>query len=341
MAENGNDSGSGMKDVIEKLATLEDLQNLVQLDVINLKNEIERLKLVSTSPVSEEIGERIVQLEQMSKDVELFKRWKQTVDEVKFLRERLMALPSEQPPDRPPKPAESIAESKGIEELRNEIERVRKELKAKKTVAPSIDIGDLKAAIEENRNAVENLKIMITEKPKGAVPDIDYIRNMTKENRRLLDDLRMKIEMSSSTVPPETHENLRSLHDEVTKLEEEIGRIKEQRPSGSKAPPRGEIDSLKRELYTKLDDLNLKYGPKSSEEIKKAIEANRASIEKLKSLISGEEVTIESLKKELGESRKFMAEVRSLILSKGTGMKKLQIQLTLKSGRGCSSWTRK
>jgi hypothetical protein len=324
MGGNDKDAGSVTKDITEKLSTFEDMQNLFQLDIINLKNEIERLKLVSTSPLTEEVGEKLVELEKMTKDVELFKRWKQTVDEVKFLREKVMTMPPEAPKPALARAVEKPAASDEIRELRSEIEQVRKDMRSKKAITPAIDTDDLKAAIEENRNAVENLKLMITEKPKGVVPDIDYIRSMTKENKRLLDDLRMKIEMSRSPISSETHSELEKLHNEIIKLEEEVKRMKEQRPAG-KAAPKGEIDSLKHELYAKLDELNVKFGPRGSEEIRKAVEASRASIDKLKNLISGEEVTIEGLKKEVNENRKFMAEVKNLVLAKGSGTKKIQI----------------
>jgi hypothetical protein len=259
----------------------------------------------------------------MAKDVELFRRWKQTVDEVKFLRDRVMTAPKAQQPVIE-KTSEKPAAPQEIVELRSAIEQIRREMKGRKTSAPAIDVDDLRAAIEENKNAIENLKLMIAEKPKGVVPDIDYIRSMTKENKRLLDDLRMKLEISGSPVPSETHSELEKLHNEVMKLEEDVRKMKGYKPS-DKAAPKGGIDDLRQELYAKLDDLNVKFGPKGSEEMKRAIEASRASIEKLKNLISGEEVSIGGLKKEIGENRKFMAEVKNLVLVKGGGMKKIEV----------------
>jgi len=315
--------GIDLKDVMEKISMLEDLHNVLQLDIINLKNEIEGLKLISsTHPLPEELGKRISEVERIAKDVELFKRWKQTVDEVKFLREKLMSLSS-------PKVESEVQQTvtgkdEEIENLRKEIENLKKEIRAKKKFRMPIDIENLKEAIEENKKAVENLKIMITEKPKGFIPDIDYIRDMTKENKRLLDELRMKIE-TSDYVPSNVHKDIENLHAEILKLEEEVKRVKEEQKEVLKAQGKGEMDSLKRELYVKLEELNKKFGLKEAEEIKKAIEANKASIEKLKNLVSSEEMALENLKKEINENRKFMAEIKNMLLSKGGLKTKIEI----------------
>ncbi|MEM5871378.1 MAG: hypothetical protein QW051_00730 [Candidatus Aenigmatarchaeota archaeon] len=308
---------SEIKDVLEKISILEDLHNVLQLDIINLKNEIDRLKLIANSPIDEETGKRIIELEKLAKDVELFKRWKQTVEEVKFLRDRLMSIGSQEPISKitETKVEKNLNTLEEIEKLKLEIEKIRKELRRRKKIIPSIDIENLKAAIEENRNAVENLKIMLTEKPKEAVPDIDYIRQMTNENKRLLDDLRMKVEIFEGHIPTDIQKNIENLHEELMKLEETVKNLKQQLEI--KVKPTGEIESLKRELYLKLEDLNKKFGPKTAEEIKRAIEVNKMSIEKLKSLIAGEEMTIENLKKEIEENRKFMQEVKNMIVSKG------------------------
>jgi len=312
MGENGKGSGGEMKDVLDKLTALDDLQNLVQLDILNLKNEIEKIKLTSSqSPISPEIEDNIVRLEKLAKDADMFSRWKQTISEVKFLRDKLMGAPATTEAK-----AVSAVNQDEMDEIKRSVELLRKEMRAGKGGAPPINLADLKAAIEENRNAVEKLKQMITSTPRKAVPDIDSVRRMVSENRKLIDDLKLKIENSRFEFPVETHINIDGLHKEVTKLEEEVRKLKdEKRPlrPGSK----DDMDHLRRELFTKLDDLNVKFGPRSSEEVKRALEANRASIEKLKALISGEETSIEGVKSEINENRAFMAEIKKMLLSKG------------------------
>jgi hypothetical protein len=302
------------RDVADKLSALEDLQNLTQLDVINMKNEVEKLKLTSSSPLPKETEEKIMMLQSVAKDAEMFKRWKQTVDEVKFLRDRLMGV-------GPPAPNEEGENE--IEKLKRSVEEMRAEFSTRKS-AP-IDLDDTKDAIRENRKAVENLKQMITDRPKGAVPDIESIRRMANENRKLTEELKSRMEMANFNVPAGMHKDIENLHSEISNLEEEVKKIK---ASDKTEPvrPKDEMDHLRKELFGKLDDLNVKFGPKSSDEVKKAMEANKASIDKLKALISGEDVSIESLKQEMNDNRKFMMELKSVLLSKSaTAGKKITL----------------
>jgi len=303
MAEE-KDYASGMKDVIDKLSTVEDLQNMVQLDVINLKNELEKIRLTFSGSIASEADDHLVELQNLAKDVDLFKRWKQTVDEVRFLRDKVM-LPSQ--------PSEAAAPGE-IDELRKDIEQMRMDMQARRAPSTAIDLADLKEAIEDNKKAVENLRLMISDKPRGAMPDLETMKKMVTENRRLIDDLRVKVDMSRPSIPSATQRELEKLHAEVTNLEVEVHGMKDVRPG--RTAGKGEIDNLKTELYAKLDDLNTRFGPKSSDEVKRAMEANRASLDKIKSLISGEETTIESLKQEMDENRKFITEVKNLIVSK-------------------------
>jgi predicted nucleic acid-binding Zn-ribbon protein len=237
----------------------------------------------------------------------MFKRWKQTVDEVKFLRDKLMGPSPEQ--------AAAPADADEIKEIRDSIEEIRAGLRARKS-AP-IDLENVKTAIEENRKAVENLKLMISGKPKGAAPDLESIKKMMSENRKLIRDLKSKMEISNFEVPAGMRQKIENLHEEITKLEEEIKKIKisEKTAKTASTRPKDEIDHLRKELFGKLDELNVKFGPKSSEEIKKAMDANKASIEKLKSLVVGEELDISGLKNEMSENRKFMTEIKSVLLS--------------------------
>jgi hypothetical protein len=76
--------------VSDRMSQLEDLHRVLELDVINLNNEIERIKLMSPSPLPIEAEQRIVELERISKDIETFKLWKKTIEEVKFLRSVVM-----------------------------------------------------------------------------------------------------------------------------------------------------------------------------------------------------------------------------------------------------------
>jgi len=301
------ESADEKKDLMNKLSSMEDIQNLFQLDVINLNNEIEKLKLSSSeTPIPPATEEKIIEMANLSKDADLFKKWRETIEEVRFLREKIVRG------EAPVKQAEPESSGSDLEGLRSEILEMREMINAKKS-PPHVDLKDLRKAIEDNRKAVENLKLMITGEPKSAIPDIESIRKMTKDNRRLIEDLKLKMGGSSYSFPSETHGEVDKLHAEVEKLEQEIVRIKGER---SIKTGKDDIENLKKELFTKLGDLNVKFGPKSSDEVKKAMEANRTSIEKLKSLISGEETSIEEVKKELEDNRKFMNEIKGMLFSK-------------------------
>ncbi len=276
------------KGVMERISALEDLQNITQLDIINLKNEIERIKLSSPSPVPPEIEEKIIELEKIARDVETFRKWKQTVEEVKFLRSRIMETP-------PP--------AKEIEKIRDEIRKVREEMERGKISSPPIDITSLRDAIEENRKTIEELKNMI--KAGGKIPDLGSVKKMVNENRKLVESLKARLGSSFSGVPPEAHGELETLRSEIDNLESEIRKLKEERPEEE---AKDEIDSLRKELFTKLEELNEKFGKGDSEKLMRIVEANRASIERLKSLISGEDI-----RKELEENRKFMNELKKLL----------------------------
>ncbi|MEE9323239.1 MAG: hypothetical protein V3U72_01715 [Candidatus Aenigmarchaeota archaeon] len=293
------------KEIIDKLSAIEDLQNLTQLDIINLKNEIDKIKLTSPSPMPPEVEERMVELEEIAKNVDILKKWKQTVEEVKFLRSKITGYPTPQ--------AEPI-EGKGLEDIRNEIEQIREEIGANKfPSAPApIDVSDLRNAIEENRKTIDSLKSMISERPEG-FPGSDFITKMIKDNRKLIGEMRSKARAPVSEIPAEVHGELEALHNELTKLEEEVKRVREEKPEeGAK----DEIGSLKNELFTKLEELNVKFGTEKSEELKNVVEANKASIERLKSLVSGEEAGIEEIKMEIEGNRKFMGDLKRMLLAK-------------------------
>lgn len=302
-------SGGKWKDIMDKLSSIEDLQNLTQLDILNLKNEIEKVKLSSSSSMPPEVEKRIIELEQISRNVDVMKKWKQTIDEVKFLRSKIIGLP------KAPKPTDK-KETNEMEELRKEIENVRNELKSKKFVppAPRINVEGLRTAISENRKTIEALKTMISQKPKP--PDLTVIRKMINENRSIVENLRTKVHESFSAIPAEAHGELETLHKEITRLETELKRIKEEKPAVP-GESKDDIDALRNELFTKLDELNTKFSPQSSLDLRRVVEENRASIEKLKYVSStpGSKDT-EYLRTEINKNRRFVEELRRILMAK-------------------------
>ncbi|UCC91773.1 MAG: hypothetical protein JSV39_00680 [Candidatus Aenigmatarchaeota archaeon] len=403
------------KDIMDKLSSIEDLQNLTQLDLINLKNEIEKIKLVSPSPIPPEIEEKVVELEKIAKNVDVLKKWKQTVEEVKFLRSKVMEKPPRKREEEraeegegvegieevrkeieevreelrareaaPPPPEEEVAGE--MEEMRKEIEGVRKELKARKFVPPPpkeygteeiemirkdienirkelsskkpappkrteekgkvealskeieqirnelkgkkfapkpptpINVDSLRKAIGENRKNIDDLKSVILKMPKD-LPDLGPIKDMINENRRLVEELRSKASASVSEIPEEVRNDIQKLHEEVTKLEEEFKTMSVEKQVAKKpeAPEEGEMDSLRNEILTKLNDLNRKFGKEGPEGLTKVIETNKETIEKLKSLVYGEEVEMGNMRKEMEENKITIQELRNTLLGRPKG----------------------
>lgn len=361
MAE--NESEGKWKDVMDKLSSIEDLQNVTQLDIINLKNDIEGIKLSTSTPIPPEIEEKMVEMENLARHSDVIKEWKKTVDEVKFLRSKVMGekgKPSEKGKEEPaPKPAKDF--SSDIESLRKEIEDVRKELKAKgaspappapgsrppegfeneigelrrqieemrgelksqKSPAPQpqIDLSSLREAIDENRKTIENLKSQIPPKPPSDASKLAPVKRMIKENKKIIEELKAKVEKVPEDVPDDTRKEIDSLHKEISKLETEVKNL---RGDEDEEEIKGEVDSLRKELFTKLEDLNAKVGA-TPEELEEAINANRLSVQRIKSLVVGEDREVDDIRSEVDENKKMLRELKKTVLSKkpaGTGKKK-------------------
>ncbi|MCK5020454.1 MAG: hypothetical protein KAS32_25685 [Candidatus Peribacteraceae bacterium] len=296
------------KDVGDKLETLQDLHNLNQLDIINLNNEIEKIRIATSSPIPPDIEQKIVDLEKIATNVNIMKKWKQTIDEVKFLRSKIMGAPL-------PRTSVDQSMSSDMGTIRTEIDQMRKEIQGSKfsaTEAPKIDIQGLSKAIEENKNTINSLKSMISsDKPQTVNVDLDTVKKMINENRKLVEELKLKVGETFSEVPAETHGEIDSLHEEITKLEEEMKRVKDEKPAEGGDE---KISSLRKELFTKLEDLNTKFASEGSDVVKKAVDANKQSIENLKKIMVSEDREV--LKKEIDENRKFMEELKRVLMVK-------------------------
>lgn len=72
--------------IYEKMSELEDLMLINKLDLINLKNEVEKLRITAAVP-SPEVMEGIKELADLAHDVDDFKTWKKVADDVKKLKE--------------------------------------------------------------------------------------------------------------------------------------------------------------------------------------------------------------------------------------------------------------
>lgn len=302
------------EDAASRLERLEDLLNLNQLDLINLKNELEKIRLSTTSSIPPEIEQRIVDMEKLASKTDVMKKWAKTVDEVKFLRSKIMGAPV--PEDM------KTAEERDMERIRGEIADMRRELDETKSGAikqPDIDVAGLKNAVSENRKTIEDMKTALQNRPgQEATASLESVMDTVRENRRTVENLRSRMSETGQGMPEEARKEIEKLHSEIGNLEREFGEMKSREPAEEE--PSDEIGALKRELHTKLDELNRKFSSEGTpEEIRQALDANRKSIKRLKGLVKRE--GLEEIKEELDENRKFMEEIKRVLLVKKPGAK--------------------
>ncbi|MCD6590987.1 MAG: hypothetical protein J7K72_03365 [Candidatus Aenigmarchaeota archaeon] len=285
-----------LKLIMDKLDVIEDNQNIMNLDIINLKNEIDKLKLVSSASLPEGLEDKFIELEKLAGYVDIFKQWKQTVDEVKFLRELVMKSGKVE-----------------IDSLRRDVENLKKVLISSSPAKMPIDIENLKKATEENKKAIESLKSMLTERPETPLPEnIETLKSMIRENRDLIEEMKLRLQASSTPVPKDVYDKIDSIRKELTMLENEIERIKQMEEKEG-----DEIERLKRDLKIRLGDLKIKSGV-VDEDIKEVIDRGKNSIEKLKMVMPGSSrpKELEELRRKITEHGKILNDLKKLITSR-------------------------
>ncbi len=300
-----------LKAIEDKLSTIEDMQSIIELDVINLKNEIEKLKLVSPSPIPPEIEKRIVELEKIAKDVDLLKKWSQTVDEVKFLRNKIMAMEKERGRKVPgtseiqelKKQIAELRESmlvkpgakppgaelkRAIEENRKIIEELKGKVPVEKVSAPALE--SLKRIVEENRKSIENLKTLLAGRRHTEIArEVEELKELIEENKKLAEQLKREVGRArpdvSDTLNARITELIEMVENNKKSIEDlKVRIIKMESRGKAELPERieDEIEELRDLLFSKLGELNIRAGRVKTEELKRMIIENRKAMEKLK-----------------------------------------------------------
>jgi uncharacterized coiled-coil DUF342 family protein len=233
------DSEDSYKMIEGKLSEIADMQNLIQLDILNLKNEIEKIKLISPSSISDKDLSRIVELKKIADSVETFKEWDKAVEEIRSLRDRVNRLDpgriSEMPV--PSDSGQLNGLSKEIEEIRTMIQEA-----SPAGIDPK-EIDDLKAEVSAMRSSM-------SAKPGKAMP----LPPPSPELRKEIRELSAKVD---------------SISNEQSRLSNEL---KKSSPSRSFAPPSGKVASnvvdilqdmeeRHNELAAKVDQLYAKSRP--------------------------------------------------------------------------------
>ncbi|NIP40947.1 MAG: hypothetical protein GTN39_05525 [Candidatus Aenigmarchaeota archaeon] len=319
MPEENASESERLKTIEQKMSSIKDMQNIIELDIMNLKNELEKIKLVSPSPIPPEVEENIVKLEKISKEADVFKKWAQTIDEVKALRSKIMNMEKAK---RPPEPevVKKPPETSEIQDLKKQIAELRSSMLLKPGAKPP-ETGDLRKAIEENRRIIESMKTA-TPREKVVAPDLSNLKRIVEENSESIENLKSMVKTKHHTeVMPDVGELKKAIEENKKAMEDLKGRMSEATPTGSssldtrvtelidmvesnkktiedlkvrviKTEGKGgagpservedEIEELRELLYSKLGDMHAKTGDVRTGELKKMIVENREAMEKLK-----------------------------------------------------------
>jgi hypothetical protein len=258
------------------LSEIKDMQNILELDIINLKNEIEKLKLISTSPIPPDVEEKIVELENIAKDAEIFKKWTKTIDEVKFLRSKITEMSKlvKQAATGRPAGAEDIGN------LRKEMDDLRKRVEAGAKPPEMPEMGEMRKQVEELRKRMESLPRAAA---KPAAPEIE-------ELKRQMAELRSSMLLKPGAKPPDTGDLKKAIEENKRIIEDLKGKIPEKKVS---VPGLEKLKYIVEENSKNIENLKTILETKHHtevipdvEELKKAIEENKDAMEDLKSKIA-------------------------------------------------------
>lgn len=260
----GEDNNKEINELRERLNQMEDLQRIAELDMINLKNELEGMKLVSPSPLSIEDEKKIEQLKNVSRNVDLFKKWKETVNEVRFLRSKVIKGVPYTPPkkggDKGKVPVPLPHES--LRRIEFEMEKMKRDLfllkRAKElSLPPSGKMREIKSRIQSM--GTEQLRQNITSKMEEMEAKL---RDMLQGEIRNIVEMEMRNLKSGESAgkvgeDKEVRGKVKMMEGEIGRIEQSLRKISEQKPD--LAPRKGMeklMDSLSRrieEILKRLD----------------------------------------------------------------------------------------
>lgn len=147
-----------LNNISSKLTELEDLQLVNKLDIINLKNEIEKLRLTTSAP-SPEILERIRELGKIVENAEEFKKLKNVTDNIDKIIADMQAGPE------------------GLEDMIRVVDDIDKRVRSLET--QGLGMKQPKEA-QEYAKSVKELKSSLESLPKGAKGITDLSKQMEK-----------------------------------------------------------------------------------------------------------------------------------------------------------------
>ena len=213
-----------LKAIEDKVDGLQDTEQLTELDIINLKNEIEKIKIGTTTYIPDDIEEKVRRLEKLAENADIFEQWKRSISEIDVLRKSIEKTSSGTSSGIPYDFMESVEELKKMvsaaktgadPELVKRIEDLETRVRSIKPVRIPENIGELKGPTDDIRRQIESLskdveslkKSGVVQKPLPPIlGDVEKIKSsvnsLEAEIKKLKtcapdvkgsDDIRMKI----------------------------------------------------------------------------------------------------------------------------------------------------
>ena len=322
-----------LKAVYDKLAELEDLQLVNKLDIINMKNELDKASL--TGGPSPELADKLAELAKIAEKSENIKKAGELVEQLQKLKEELTGKA----------PADSSAAQARLDTIASEIQKLKgkisslekrpaaspprkgggledmvKRIKKLETIRPheaDLEVPpDIRNELTELRKKVDAIGNLPKSVPKNILERMKDIGSLSSEIERLRRELdAQKSAMKSIKQPAEPDE----IKERIEMLEAAVGSGKKQAEAHV---PKG-LDKKIERLEKRLEKLQEMLGKKGSSETKdmleKKIERLEKRLEKLQERQEKKESgsvdeaksMLESLKTQVMEQGKELLDIRA------------------------------
>ena len=235
-----------LKAIKDKLSELEDMQLVNKLDIINMKNELDRISL--TSAPSSETLEKLTQLAKIAEKADVLKKVEKSQAELEKLKSELekvtpadiqsMKMELEKLRKKmsgmetaPPR-AEAATGTKDMVDIKMEIGSIRSVLDSYKGLAPSLE--KFKARIEAiERSLTSQAAAKPAMIPQNLKAEIDSVSKDVESLKSILDDQRARISKAgaakqSGAVPADVSKRVDKIESSVSSLDSLLGELKKE-----------------------------------------------------------------------------------------------------------------
>ncbi len=286
--EKGEKKDNGGTKLQDRITQIEDLQKITQMDILNLKNEIDKIKISSPSPLPIETEEKIAELEKIAEDIDTFRKWKKTVDEVKFLREKVASLSGLKTGDIKSMPEKADKIDSAMEEissLKGEIEKLKEESASGSSLKSRV-MGEDRA--RELSETIENTRKSLLGRIEEMEIKLSHVKDMVHETKKTRGKLRSRItgggDREKLSRSLEKTKNM--LTDRIENLERKMKDVEETDVSGSVKTNREEINELVRKIKSGRSSSAKAGGDVSGrvEDLEGEMESMKEEIKKLREM---------------------------------------------------------